>query len=103
MRKILCMAMAIMTITSLTACGNSGTAANAGADASTSKSAQTTAKDGSESGSGSGSELAAGNASEDSGLIVYTQKTMNQYFHVALQQKVEEAITAAGYQPEVAI
>ena len=102
MRKILCMAMAIMTITSLSACGNSGTAANAGADASTSKSAQTTAKDGSESGSGSGSESAAGNASDDSGLIVYTQKTMNQYFHVALQQKVEEAITAAGYQPEVA-
>lgn len=35
-------------------------------------------------------------------LIVYTQKTMNQYFHVALQEKVEEAVKAAGYKSEVA-
>ena len=78
MRKILCMAMTIMTITSLTACGKSGTAANAGADTSTSKSAQTTAQTGSEAGSESGSVPAADNASGDSGLIVYTQKTMTQ-------------------------
>lgn len=38
----------------------------------------------------------------ESGLIVYTQKTMNQYFHVALQEKVEDAVVAAGYAFEVA-
>lgn len=39
---------------------------------------------------------------EESNLIVYTQKTMDQFFHVALQQKVEEAVLAAGYEVEVA-
>ena len=41
-------------------------------------------------------------AGGESGLIVYTQKTMNQYFHVALQEKVEEAVLGAGYEVEVA-
>ncbi len=44
----------------------------------------------------------AASSSEGSNLIVYTQKTMNQYFHVALQEKVEEAVSAAGFQVEVA-
>ena len=41
-------------------------------------------------------------AANESNLIVYTQKTMNQYFHVALQEKVEEAVLGAGYEVEVA-
>ncbi|GHT85536.1 sugar ABC transporter substrate-binding protein [Bacteroidia bacterium] len=41
-------------------------------------------------------------AADSSNLIVYTQKTMNQYFHVALQEKVEEAVATAGYVSEVA-
>ena len=88
MKKILCMAMACFLITGLTACSKSETAAD------TASAADTAAQSGTEAGT------AAGGA--ESGLIVYTQKTMNQYFHVALQQKVEEAIAAAGYQPEVA-
>lgn len=48
------------------------------------------------------SESAQTEASSDEELIVYTQKTMNQYFHVALQEKVEEAVTGAGYAVEVA-
>lgn len=40
--------------------------------------------------------------SDGSNLIVYTQKTMNQYFHVALQEKVEEAVKEAGHNVEVA-
>lgn len=40
-------------------------------------------------------------ASEGSNLIVYTQKTLDQYFHVALQDKVEEAVINAGYEVEV--
>lgn len=43
-----------------------------------------------------------GTAMADDGLIVYTQKTMNQYFHVALQEKVEEAVTNSGFSVEVA-
>ena len=34
--------------------------------------------------------------------IVYTQKTMNQFFHIALQDKVQEAVENAGYTFEVA-
>lgn len=38
----------------------------------------------------------------ESNTICYTQKTMNQFFHVALQDKVQEAVEAAGYTFEVA-
>lgn len=86
MKKVLCTAMALLAIAGITACGRTETAANSSVDTSAS------------SGTQGGTEGADGG----SGLIVYTQKTMNQYFHVALQQKVEEAVTAAGYQPEVA-
>ena len=51
------------------------------------------------SGEAAAEDTAAGG---DSNLIVYTQKTMNQYFHVALQEKVEEAVLEAGYEVEVA-
>ena len=37
----------------------------------------------------------------DSNLIVYTQKTLDQYFHVALQEELEKAVKAAGYEAEV--
>ena len=47
---------------------------------------------------GEAADAASGNESD---LIVYTQKTMNQYFHVALQEKVEEAVTASGFKVEV--
>lgn len=90
MKKVLCTAMALLAIAGMTACGKTETAANSSAD--------TSAASGTQAGTQGGTEGAAA----DSGLIVYTQKTMNQYFHVALQQKVEEAVTAAGYQPEVA-
>lgn len=90
MKKVLCTAMALLAIAGMTACGKTETAANSSAD--------TSAASGTQAGTQDGTEGAAA----DSGLIVYTQKTMNQYFHVALQQKVEEAVTAAGYQPEVA-
>lgn len=33
----------------------------------------------------------------ESNLIVYTQKTMDQFFHVALEQSVEKAVKEAGY------
>ena len=33
----------------------------------------------------------------ESNLIVYTQKTMDQFFHVALEQSVERAVKEAGY------
>lgn len=52
-----------------------------------------------ESAGGETTDTASDNGSD---LIVYTQKTMNQYFHVALQEKVEEAVTAAGFKVEVA-
>lgn len=82
MKKILSLLVAVFMITSLAACGNFG------ADAAS----------GNQEKQDSGTD---GNSSGD-GLIVYTQKTMNQYFHVALQEKVEEAVTEAGYKPEVA-
>lgn len=41
-------------------------------------------------------------AADSSDTIVYTQKTMNQFFHVALQDKVQEAVEEAGYTFEVA-
>lgn len=90
MKKVLCTAMALLAIAGITACGKTETAANSSVD--------TSASSGTQAGTQGGTEGADGG----SGLIVYTQKTMNQYFHVALQQKVEEAVTAAGYQPEVA-
>lgn len=37
-----------------------------------------------------------------SDLIVYTQKTMNEFFHVALQENAEKAALAAGYKFEAA-
>lgn len=90
MKKRLWMVMALLAAVSITACGKSETAANSNADTSAGTSAQ------------AGGEAASEAGGSDSDLIVYTQKTMNQYFHVALQQKVEEAVTAAGYTPEVA-
>lgn len=54
-------------------------------------------KEGNDS-SSNGSE----SSGESSNMIAYTQKTLNQYFHVALQEKVEEAVSEAGYVPEVA-
>ncbi len=59
-----------------------------------------TAETGGEETAESGTADAASGSGSD--LIVYTQKTMNQYFHVALQEKVEEAVTAAGFKVEVA-
>jgi ABC-type sugar transport system substrate-binding protein len=38
----------------------------------------------------------------ESNLIVYTQKTMDQFFHVALEQGVEKAVKNAGYSFEAA-
>ena len=35
-------------------------------------------------------------------LIVYTQKTMDQFFHVALEQNLEKAVKKAGYRFEAA-
>lgn len=43
------------------------------------------------------------NAPENSSdLIVYTQKTLDAYFHVALQESLEKAVTGNGFQVEVA-
>ncbi|MHB8061366.1 MAG: sugar ABC transporter substrate-binding protein [Ruminiclostridium sp.] len=39
---------------------------------------------------------------EASKLIVYTQKTLDQYFHVALQDSLEKAVKAAGFTAEIA-
>ena len=41
-------------------------------------------------------------AAGESNLIVYTQKTMDQFFHVALEQGVERAAKEAGYTFETA-
>lgn len=60
---------------------------------------ETAGNAGEESAEGGTTDAVADNGSD---LIVYTQKTMNQYFHVALQEKVEEAVTAAGFRVEVA-
>lgn len=38
----------------------------------------------------------------DTGLIVYTQKTLDQYFHVALQKGLEGAVNKTGFKLEVA-
>lgn len=38
---------------------------------------------------------------ENSELIVYTQKTLDQFFHVALQQNLEKAVLAEGLKFEV--
>jgi ABC-type sugar transport system substrate-binding protein len=39
---------------------------------------------------------------EGTGLIVYTQKTLDQYFHVALQANAENAVKSARYNFEAA-
>lgn len=54
------------------------------------------------SGTTSESETKTSSGGSDSNLMVYTQKTLDQYFHVALQEKVEEAVRQAGYAVEVA-
>lgn len=78
MKKIISVIIVVFMMFSLAACGGNGNSASA-----------------------NGSK-GSGNNGDGKGLIMYTQKTMNQYFHVALQEKVEEAARAAGYKPEVA-
>jgi len=39
----------------------------------------------------------------DKGLIVYSQKTLDHYFHVALQESVKRAAESRGYKFEVAV
>ena len=41
-------------------------------------------------------------AAGESNLIVYTQKTMDQFFHVALEQGVEKAVKKLGFAFEAA-
>jgi len=75
MKKLVCMLMVFLAVGNLAACSNktAGTA-----------------------------NSSAGTETNNGDLIVYTQKTMNQYFHVALQDKVEAAVDEAGYKFGVA-
>ena len=92
-KKLWSVLLAGVMVFSMIGCG-SGEAQSTDTAASEEAAAEDTA-----SGEAAAEDTAAGG---DSNLIVYTQKTMNQYFHVALQEKVEEAVLEAGYEVEVA-
>ena len=92
-KKLWSVLLAGVMVFSMIGCG-SGEAQSTDTAASEEAAAEDTA-----SGEAAAEDAAAGG---DSNLIVYTQKTMNQYFHVALQEKVEEAVLEAGYEVEVA-
>lgn len=76
MKKIVSLLIVLLMVTATAACG---------------KTAEANADGDNEAGGAAGGEM-----------IAYTQKTMNQYFHVALQERVEEAVKAAGFTAEVA-
>lgn len=86
----------LLTAAMMTAMAGCGAKTQETTTAETPKTAETAPEESAEGGT---ADAASDNGSD---LIVYTQKTMNQYFHVALQEKVEEAVTAAGFKVEVA-
>jgi ABC-type sugar transport system substrate-binding protein len=53
--------------------------------------------------SGCAGAQAAGAASDGKPLVVYSQKTLDHYFHLALQESVKRAVESKGYAFEAAV
>jgi ABC-type sugar transport system substrate-binding protein len=87
--RIICMVLVCMLTAALfAACANAPAAQPDNSKTAESSAAAPSASSAAPSGAGSN-------------LIVYTQKTLDQFFHVALQDKLSEAVTAAGFQVEI--